>query len=88
MPTAQVSQSTGRSTEQALRELVTRVTLPTGETISESQLLRRVQIAGFPEMTEPLPEGIQTEDIIKQWPNHLVRMSRTHIQSNEPGPES
>ena len=51
----------------------TKITLPTGETISKHQHLRRIQIPGFPATTEHLPAGILTEDIIKQWPNHLVR---------------
>lgn len=53
----------------------TRITLPTGETISKHQHQRRTQIPNFPVTTEHLPVGIQTEDIIKQWPNHLVRIS-------------
>ena len=55
----------------------TKLTLPTGEIISEHQQLRRIQIPGFPVTTEHLPAGILTEDIIKQWPNHLVRDLRS-----------
>ena len=72
MDTAQVSKSSGGGTQKTLCESATKVTLPTGETISKSQQLRKVQILGFPATTEPLPAGIETEDIIKQWPNHLV----------------
>ena len=64
---------------QTLHETGTKITLPTAETISKYQQLRRVQIPGFPAINEPLPEGIQTEDIIKQWPNHLVCISWTRI---------
>ncbi|KAL9063697.1 MAG: hypothetical protein Q9161_009327 [Pseudevernia consocians] len=71
MVTAQVSKSSGRSMRQTLHQPDTKVTLPTGETVSKYLQLRRVQIPGFPAINEPLPEGIQTEDIIKQWPNHL-----------------
>lgn len=76
---AQVSKSSERSIEQTHGEPGTKVTLPTGENISKYQQLRRVHIPGFPATTERLPEGIETEDIIKQWPNHLVRISGTHI---------
>lgn len=69
---------------QIFREPGTKVALPTGETISKVQQLRRVQIPGFPAITKPLPESIQTEDIIKQWPNHLVRICGTQIHSIEP----
>ena len=70
--------------QQTFREPGTKVTLPTGETISKYQHLRRVQIPGFPTITEPLPLGIQTEDLIRQWPDHLVRISETHTYSIEP----
>ncbi|KAF6239445.1 hypothetical protein HO173_002707 [Letharia columbiana] len=68
---AQVSKSSERSIGQTHGEPGTKVTLPTGENISKYQQLRRVHIPGFPATTERLPEGIETEDIIKQWPNHL-----------------
>ena len=45
--------------------------LPTGETITQQQMSRRKHFSGFPSMTEPLPYGIQQEEIIKKWPNHL-----------------
>ena len=45
--------------------------LPTGEIITEQQKARRIHFAGFPPITQPLPEDLQDEDIIKQWPNHL-----------------
>ena len=60
MNTAKVPKSSGRSMRQG-----TKLTLPTGETISKSQHLRRVQIPGSPVITEHLPVGIKTEDIIK-----------------------
>lgn len=72
------AKNSGQIMQQTLREPGTKVTLPTGETVSKYQQSRRFQIAGFPAINEPLPEGIQTEDIIKQWPNHLVRISWTH----------
>ena len=45
--------------------------LPTGEVIPEQQMARRLHFAGFPPITQPLPEDVQDEDIIKHWPNHL-----------------
>ena len=45
--------------------------LPTGEVISEQQKARRFHFVGFPTITQPLPEDIEDEDIIKHWPNHL-----------------
>ena len=72
MDTARGSKSSGRSVRQS-----TKLTLPTGETISKHQHLRIVQIPGFPATTEHLPAGILTEDIIKQWQNHLVRDLRS-----------
>ena len=45
--------------------------LPTGEVISEQQKARRSHFVGFPPITQPLPEDIEDEDIIKHWPNHL-----------------
>lgn len=73
---------------QTIREPGTKVALPTGETVSKLQQVRRVQIPGFPAITKPLPDGIQTEDIIKQWPNHLVRICETHFHSIQPVFES
>ena len=46
-------------------------TLPTGEVISGQQKARRGHFVGFPPITQPLPEDIEDEDIIKHWPNHL-----------------
>ena len=45
--------------------------LPTGEVIPEQQKQRRIHFAGFPPITQPLPEDVQDEDIIRHWPNHL-----------------
>lgn len=70
---------------QTLRESGTKVTLPTGETISKYQQMRKVQIPGFPATTESLPVGIETEDIIKHWPNHLVSISWAYIFPIGPG---
>ena len=72
MDTAQAPKSFRQNKRQTLCEPRIRVTLPTGETISQYQHLRRVQIPGFPATTEALPRGIQTEELIREWPNHLV----------------
>lgn len=80
MDTAQTSKSSGRFMPQ-MREPAIKVTLPTGEAVSSYQQSRRSHISGFPAITEPLPAGILTEDIIKQWPNHLVRTSWAPIFS-------
>ena len=45
--------------------------LPTGEIIAEQQKARWLHFVGFPPITQPLPEDIEDEDIIKHWPNHL-----------------
>ena len=45
--------------------------LPTGEVISEQQKARRFHFVGFPPITQPLPEDIEDEAIIRHWPNHL-----------------
>ena len=45
--------------------------LPTGEVINEQHKARRLHFAGYPPITQPLPEAIEDEDIIKHWPNHL-----------------
>lgn len=73
MSIARVAKSSGRSMRQG-----TKVALPTGEIISKNQHKRRIRIPDFPVTTEHLPAGIQTEDIIKQWPNHLVSIHCTH----------
>ena len=52
-------------------EKVAAYTLPTGEVISGQQKARRAHFVGFPPITQPLPEDIEDEDIIKHWPNHL-----------------
>ena len=80
MDTAQTSTGSERFMRHT-REPAIKVPLPTGETISNYQLYRRSHIPGFPAATEILPTGILTEDIIKQWPNHLVRTSWAHIIS-------
>ena len=52
-------------------ETVTAYTLPTGEVIGEQQKARRFHFVDFPPITQPLPEDVEDEDIIKLWPNHL-----------------
>ena len=52
-------------------ETVAAYTLPTGEVIGEQQKARRFHFVDFPPITQPLPEDVQDEDIIKHWPNHL-----------------
>ena len=46
-------------------------TLPTGEVIREQQMAIRFHFVDFPPITQPLPEDVEDEDIIKHWPNHL-----------------
>ena len=46
-------------------------TLPTGEVIGPQQKAGRFHFVDFPPMTQPLPEDVEDEDIIKHWPNHL-----------------
>ncbi|KAL6719892.1 hypothetical protein ACLMJK_001813 [Lecanora helva] len=45
--------------------------LSTGEVLQNHRLTKRARIAGFPNITEPLPADIQDEEIITDWPNHL-----------------
>ena len=52
-------------------DTVAAYTLPKGEVIREYQNSRRFHFVDYPPITQPLPEGIEDEDIIKHWPNHL-----------------
>ncbi len=46
-------------------------TLSTGEVIREHQRSKRFHFVDFPPISQPLPEDVEDEDIIKHWPNHL-----------------
>ncbi len=52
-------------------DTVATYTLPTGEVISERQKSKLLRFVDFPPITQPLPEDVEDEDIIKHWPNHL-----------------
>ena len=44
-----------------------------GVPIKKARVIKtsRAHLSGFPSMSEPLPAGLQHEDIIKRYPNHL-----------------
>ena len=49
----------------------TTATLSTEESITVLRTSKRAHFDGFPDIRQPLPAGIQDEEIIRNWPNHL-----------------
>lgn len=47
------------------------ITLCTGETLRLGEIARRARDPGFPAISVPIPADIVTEDIIREYPNHL-----------------